>query len=120
MPLRPCLGSQRNEPGHTLTAHGSRCQDCRGDRQRTKDARRPERRSYAEQQRRRQVVAEHVAAYGWLCPGAPDLRHDPHPSRDLTADHIGPVAQGGTEDGPLRVLCRSKNSERGATARRTP
>ena len=34
---------------------------------------------------------------------------------DLTADHITPIANGGHPLGPLRVLCRSCNSRRGAT-----
>jgi len=52
------------------------------------------------------VVGQHVAQFGWNCPG---FNCPPHPSRDLTADHIVPVVQGGDEEGELRVLCRSCN-----------
>jgi 5-methylcytosine-specific restriction endonuclease McrA len=34
-------------------------------------------------------------------------------TRDLTADHVIPVIDGGTE-GPLRTLCRRCNSRRGS------
>ena len=37
-------------------------------------------------------------------------------TRDLTADHITPLARGGHPLGPLRVLCRRCNSRRGADA----
>lgn len=104
-PLRTCLDC------NTLTT-GPRCPTCKAAQQRTKDARRPDRRSHAEQQRRRATIAQHVAVYGWVCPG--DERHERHPCQDLTADHITPVGAGGREDGPLRVLCRSRNSARGA------
>jgi 5-methylcytosine-specific restriction endonuclease McrA len=33
---------------------------------------------------------------------------------DLTADHVIPVARGGTNDGPRQVLCRRCNSAKGA------
>lgn len=109
MRLRTCLDCGRPAPG-------SRCPSCRAERQRAKDARRPTRRSHAEQERRRRLVAEHVEEYGWWCPGAADLDHGAHGVEpgELTADHLTPVAAGGREDGPLRVLCRSKNSGRGA------
>jgi 5-methylcytosine-specific restriction endonuclease McrA len=35
-------------------------------------------------------------------------------TRDLTADHIVPVSEGGTH-GPLRVLCRRCNTSRGSS-----
>lgn len=104
MPLRSCLTC--GTPGA-----GTRCRKCKAAHQRAKDAKRPLRRTHAEQQRRRQAVADHVAVHGWLCPG--DETHASHPCDDLTADHIMPVAAGGREDGPLRVLCRSRNSARG-------
>lgn len=65
--------------------------------------------TYAERARRRAAVDAHVAACGHVCPG---WRRRPHPSTDLTADHITPLSAGGREDGPLRVLCRSCNSRR--------
>jgi hypothetical protein len=107
MALRPCLDCG-------TPTEGNRCAEHSATLQRTKDARRPARRSHAEQERRRAAVASHVERYGWLCPGHGG--HPPHPSADLTADHIWQVADGGPEDGPLRVLCRPANSARGARA----
>jgi len=61
------------------------------------------------------MLREWKAEHGEFCPGAPDLNHPPHPSRDLTVDHILPLGQGGTHHpSNLRVLCRSANSNRGA------
>lgn len=64
-----------------------------------------------ERLRRAEVVTLHVALNGWTCPG---WGVEPHPSRDLTADHVEAVAAGGAEDGPLRVLCRACNARKGA------
>ncbi len=72
------------------------------------------RRTYAEQQRRAQAVTDHVAAYGWQCLGLAGHEHQPHPSRDLTAEHVDPVALSHNEAGPLMVICRSLNSALGA------
>jgi hypothetical protein len=49
------------------------------------------------------------ARHGNWCPGAEDLDHQPHPSSDLTVDHIDGDAW---NDYPAnwRVLCRQKNS----------
>lgn len=47
-------------------------------------------------------------AGGW-CSGAPG--HAPHPSADLTVDHIQPVSMGGQHHPTnLRVVCRPWNS----------
>ena len=89
---RPCLGCGR------LIASGSRCSQCK----------RPH--HSAERTRRARVVAEWINTYGRWCPG---WQRPPHPSADLTADHVTPVATGGSEDGPLRVLYRGCNSARG-------
>lgn len=110
MALRPCLGSAINPLGHTL-ANGSRCPACAAAQQRVKDTRRPRRRTAAETRRRREAVAAHVDLHGWVCPG---WRREPHPSQDLTADHVVAVGAGGREEGPLTVLCRSCNSARGS------
>lgn len=64
------------------------------------------------------IVAAHVAAHGWWCPGAPDLQHAPHvvkPGR-LDVDDIVPVKDGGDrrDPGNKRVLCRSANRGRRA------
>lgn len=47
-----------------------------------------------------------VEANGWVCPG---WQRDPHPSTDLTVDHITP----GTRDDGLMVLCRPCNAAKG-------
>jgi HNH endonuclease len=69
------------------------------------------RRPKAERKRRQDLIAAHVALYGWVCPG---YGRPWHASQDLTADHVVPVARGGSEEGTIRVLCRSCNSRRGA------
>jgi 5-methylcytosine-specific restriction endonuclease McrA len=61
------------------------------------------------------IIAAHVGAFGWVCPGdGPD--HRAHPSRSLTVDHILTLSAGGAplDRANLRVLCRSRNSELGA------
>ena len=66
-------------------------------------------RDHAERKRRARAVAEHVARFGWVCPGWPPSGHAAHPCTDLTAAHHVAVVNGGI-DGPLSVLCRSENS----------
>ena len=56
------------------------------------------------------VVAAWVAKHGWVCPG---WGRAPHPSRNLTADHVIPLARGGTNNGPRRVLCNPCNARKG-------
>lgn len=113
MPRRPCLGSPLHPAGHTLTDGTSRCPDCarhvEAERTRGKRSRRPY--THAERQRRADTVRTWVQAHGWWCPG---WHADPHPSQDLTADHITEVGSGGSEQGPLAVLCRSCNSRKQA------
>ena len=63
----------------------------------------------------RRLIARHVGEHGWVCPGdGPE--HPAHPSRDLTLDHLVPLAEGGAAFDPAntRVLCRSRNSANGA------
>lgn len=57
------------------------------------------------------VVAAWVLKHGWWCPG---FGRAPHPSTDLTADHVIPLARGGTNAGPRRVLCNPCNARKGA------
>lgn len=80
----------------------------------------PRRRTVARAQRSRnewrrvaaEVLQAHVATVGWWCPGT--AQHEPHPSQDLTVDHVVPLADGGAlVGGALRVLCRAENSRRG-------
>ena len=92
------------EPGcPCLIATGSRCNEHR------RESPTGLARTKAERNRRARVVSAWVAEHGWVCPG---WQRPEHPSQDLTADHIVPVARGGI-DGPLRVLCRSCNATRG-------
>jgi 5-methylcytosine-specific restriction protein A len=67
----------------------------------------------AERRRRAQLVADHLEAYGPVCPGWRREMHEVDPSQ-LTADHVVPVAAGGDPRGTLQALCRSCNSSRGA------
>ncbi|WP_407657607.1 HNH endonuclease [Kribbella turkmenica] len=62
-----------------------------------------------ERSRRAQAVAAHRAQHGNWCPG---WQRDAHAADDLTADHVTPVAAGGSESGPLQCLCRSCNSRK--------
>lgn len=112
MPTRPCLGSTLHPQGHTLTTRkGSRCESCanhvEAERTRGKRARRPY--TARERTRRAEAVAAHRAEHGDWCPG---WQRPPHPSGDLTADHVVPVGAGGAEQGDLTVLCRSCNSRK--------
>lgn len=68
--------------------------------------------THAEKKRRKQAVREHVARHGWVCPG---WQRTAHRAYDLTADHVVPVAAGGSQGGPLQVLCRSCNGRKGAS-----
>jgi 5-methylcytosine-specific restriction protein A len=71
-------------------------------------------RSSAERARRKAAVTAWVAANGHWCPG---YLVPPHPSRDLTADHLHPVSLGGDGNGELGVLCRSCNTRKGGRNR---
>ena len=66
----------------------------------------------------RELVAEHVARNGWVCPGdGPE--HPAHPSTRLSVDHIERLtlvlARGGDpfDRANLRVLCALRNAQRG-------
>jgi 5-methylcytosine-specific restriction endonuclease McrA len=105
--MKVCSGCWRAFPVHEL--RGSRCARCAKTHERDKSRRR--RRTAKERQRRQALIKQHVQAYGWVCPGHGRPAHEAH---DLTADHVLPVARGGSETGEIRVLCRSCNSARGA------
>jgi 5-methylcytosine-specific restriction protein A len=107
MAPRPCLDCGR------LTPTGPRCADCERPRARATQRSKRQRRPYTTPEKRRRAVAvdQWVSTHGQWCPG---WQREPHPSSDLVADHVVPYAAGGAEDGPLRVLCRSCNSSRGA------
>jgi 5-methylcytosine-specific restriction protein A len=81
------------------------------DSQRTRGKRLRRPYSGTEQRRRAEAVAAHRAQSGDWCPG---WGVSAHGSRDLTADHVVPVAMGGAEAGDLAVLCRSCNGRKAA------
>lgn len=68
-----------------------------------------------ERRRRQQTIADHLEAYGAVCPGWRREMHETSPF-ELTADHVLAVAAGGAQDGALEVLCRPCNSSKGARA----
>ncbi len=106
-----------------------RCPECKRGYEQVRRERRPLRSTPEEIERRHGAVQQHVATYGWVCLGddgaeANDAGHRSHACMDLTADHITPVGLGSTADeravlerGPLRVMCRSRNSQLGALAK---
>jgi 5-methylcytosine-specific restriction enzyme A len=110
MPKRPCLGLP-GQPCREL-ATGPRCpmhqRQVDADRQRSKRARRP-RPPATEDRRRAEAVAAWIATHGHWCPG---WRREPHPSTDLTADHVVAFANNRNENSQLAVLCRSCNSRK--------
>ena len=57
-------------------------------------------------------IAAHVREHGWVCPGLPELGHEPHLTTDLTLDHRVPVTLGGApfDEANTQVLCRSVNT----------
>jgi 5-methylcytosine-specific restriction enzyme A len=107
MTPRPCLSCGR------LVPSGTRCPDCERPRARQTQQRKRAIRPYttAEKRRRAAAVDQWRQQHGDVCPG---WQREAHPSSDLVADHVVAVAAGGAESGPLRVLCRSCNSSRGA------
>jgi 5-methylcytosine-specific restriction protein A len=107
MTMTPCLDC--NTP-----ATSTRCPACQHTHQARKTAQRPGRAAQATINA--QLITAWVKRHGWTCPGLPGgpAAHPPHPTADLTADHLHPVGLGGPEDGPRRVLCRTANSQLGA------
>ena len=59
---------------------------------------------------RDQLIENHLRAYGWWCPGAPDLRHAAHHVYvgHLDVDHINGDHDDNRPEN-LRVLCRAVN-----------
>ncbi len=89
------------------TFNGSRCIPCnRGFEKVTKN---PARNRPEWRKRSKRDIAEHVARHGWWCPGY-DV--PAHPSRDLTDDHVDPLALGGALLGATQVLCRGCNTRK--------
>lgn len=99
-----------SEPGCPELVDSGRCAEHRRESDRHQRRTTPTKvtRTYAERKRRAAAVRAHVRKHGWNCPG--DGQHQAHPCRDLTAHHVDAIAAGGRPDGPLAVLCRSRNS----------
>lgn len=97
-------------PGCPEIVTRGKCPTCRSaaDRHQRRTVPTKATRTYAERKRRAAAVRAHVRRHGWNCPG--DDQHQAHPCTDLTAHHIDAIAAGGRPDGPLAVLCRSRNS----------
>lgn len=57
------------------------------------------------------ILTDWRMAHGDWCPG--DTHHPPHPSLDLTVNHLDELqATNGHDTGRYTVLCRSANSAR--------
>jgi 5-methylcytosine-specific restriction protein A len=63
--------------------------------------------------RRKAAVDNHRTEHGDWCPG---WNRPPHPSADLTADHITEISDGGHPHGELQILCRSCNAAKARSA----
>jgi len=78
---------------------------------------RPTRNSSSERKRRADVVAAFRAQHGVFCSDGSVVARCPECNKmkaRFVADHIVPIAFGGTEDGPLRVHCLSCSGRQGA------
>jgi hypothetical protein len=113
MPDRPptrCIGANGYPcPLHAKVPGGERprCAACQQAHKLADLDRRRERRTSAEIKRARATVRAWIETHGMLCPGVPSLDRPPHPARELSADHLQEVSAGGSEHGPLGVLCPS-------------
>lgn len=65
-------------------------------------------------ERRDATLAAYRAQHGNACPGWGEPAHLAGISNPLTADHPVALADGGTHDQALTVLCRRCNSRKGA------
>ena len=106
--LRPCLDCGKTVRGKP------RCGSCTAKQARAKAAKRPDKNTNQEIQRRRRAVAYWRATVGDWCPGVPELDRGAHPAANLTADHVIEVAAGGLESGPLVVRCGPCNTAKAA------
>lgn len=79
---------------------------------------RPDRRSAQETKRRRETVAAWLAEHGRECANGDVIARCPD-CREMrarfVADHVHPLALGGSEDGELRVHCWRCSASQGAT-----
>jgi 5-methylcytosine-specific restriction protein A len=116
----PCLGPPSGGPCPTRAivqrgpgSRTRRCPSCQARVNRQHNTRRPAARTYAERQRRVQVVADWRATFGDWCPGWQRPAHAIALPNRLTAAHAVAVAAGGSEHGPLTVLCVPCNAAQG-------
>src|SRR5690606_24266086 len=110
--LTPCLGSAIHPMNHTLVRKpNTRCSECANAIRKPIDKHKRLVRPYthAMRKRRADVVKQHVELNGYVCPG---WEREPHPSRDLTADHVEPFHRTHDENSSLQVLCRQCNSRK--------
>lgn len=105
---RPCLDCGR------LTRNPSRCDDDQAvwEARHNRNRGSATQRGYDSTWRKiaAAAVAKHRKVYGNWCPG---WQVDPHPAKDLTADHIVPKTRGGSSTSDnVQVLCRGCNSRK--------
>ncbi len=103
MPLRPCLDCGKPTPK-------TRCAACEAARQHARNQSRPHYQGdWAALSKTLRDV--HVAQHGWVCPG---WQVPPHPSTDLTVDHVTARSRD-----QLQVLCRPCNARKSVSERNT-
>ena len=96
MILRPCLGTP-GQPCNQLGT-GSRCRDHARAWKKLRNADRP--------------IAKAVIA---ASPRCAQCGHTGSADNPLTADHVVPLARGGTNTGPRQTLCTTHNRAKGVT-----
>lgn len=108
---KACLGCGK------ITTNGSRCRSCQDvyDAGQERRHHNPMYDLAAWRALRAELLEEWVKVNGWLCPGDEELRQKPHLSRDLTVDHVVPLADGGAllDRANTRIRCRSCNGRLG-------
>lgn len=102
-PRRPCLTCG------TPTTHT--CPRC-GRQQST--TQKKGNRDTADERARRHILQQWRVVHGNICPGTAwcATPGEPHPTKDLTVDHIIPQSAGGTLDQGWEIMCRSANSRK--------
>ena len=114
MPYAVCLGAKGEPCGVLTTRKGGRCDVHKSAAKRGRSG---AYRSHRWRKLSQEVIAAWTREHGWLCPG---WHRAPHPSRDLTTDHVVGLAAGGAafDRRNLAVLCRGCNTAKGNDGRR--